>query len=180
MPMDLVPMHFAVHAVSVTSSHAMDVHTTSAATATDALVPMLAPVVTANLTVTRARRAPVALVVPWAHVEEARSATQVMTGIVGPARLATAPAVLPTPHAPHDLTARSVHLDVPVRRVRAVDLLLALTVVTHVMGVKPVPTPTDGRARSRAGHEADRATDRAIHRAGAEPHGPPANSPPKR
>jgi hypothetical protein len=182
---DLVPMHLAVHAVSATSSHATDVpatpdHTTSAATETDDLDPMLAPVVTANPTVTLARRAPVAMVVSRAHVEEVKSATQVTTGIVGPARHATVPTVLRTRDARHDLTARSVRLDVPVRRVRAVDLLLALTVVMHVIDVKRVPTPTDGPARRRAGREADRVTDRAIHRVGAGPHGPLANLPLKR
>jgi hypothetical protein len=185
VPTDLVPMHLAVHAVSATWSHATDVpamrgQTTSAATGTVGLVQMLAPVVTVNLTVTPARRAPVAMAAPWARVREVKSATQRVTGTVGPVRHVTAPTLVPTPGAPQDLTARSARLDAPVVRVLAVDLPLALTVVIHVMDVKPAPTPTDDPAPRRAGHEADRVTDRAIHRAGEELHGPRANSPQKK
>ena len=182
---DLVPTHLAVPAVSVTRSHATDVpatpdRTTSAATGTDGPVPMLDPVVTANLTVMPVRRTLAATAVLWALVHEVKSDTLRMTGTVGTVPHVTVPTVLPTPDASRDLKARNVRLDAPVVRVPADDLRLALTVVTRVMGVTRAPTLTDDPALHRAGHEAARATVRAIHRVGAARRGPPASSPRKK
>jgi len=181
VPPDREVIHLAVLAVNVTTSRATDVRatrglTTSAATATDGPVPMLAPVVMANRTVTLARRARVAMAVPRARGREVRSATSRMTGNVGPVRHVTVATVLPTPDAPRDLTEKNVRLDHLEVRVLAGDLLLDSPVVTHAMDVKPAPTPTDDPVRRRAGREADRAIGPALRRAGGDLPAPRANS----